>query len=52
MSATKTRRISFTFNADLWDKLTSFAKKSNQSKQQVIEQATHYYLQEVVSGSI
>ena len=50
MSATKTKRISLTINADLWDQFTSLAKQTGQSQRSALEQAVLRYLQNVASA--
>jgi metal-responsive CopG/Arc/MetJ family transcriptional regulator len=47
MSATKTKRISLTINANLWDQFTSLAQQTGQSQRSALEQALLHYLQDV-----
>lgn len=46
MSATKTKRISLTINANLWNQFSSLAKQTGQSQRSALEQALLRYLQD------
>ena len=47
MSPTKTKRISLTINANLWNQFTSLAKQTGQSQRSALEKALLRYLQDV-----